>query len=70
MRKLGATGEYPEGKLNADDEGAIQFAIGHTADGLVRIDFGKPVSWLAMPAAQARAFGEVLIAKANLAGPQ
>ena len=68
--KLGATGEYPEGKLGNDDEGAIRLAVAHTRDGLVRIDFGKPVAWLAMSAEQARSFGQLLIAKANLAGPQ
>ncbi len=44
---LGPTGEYPEGKLNSDDEGEFQIAIG-AVEGLVKIHFGTPLVWLAM----------------------
>ena len=44
----GPTGEHPKGKLQEDDNGAIQFAIGTTKTGEVFIDFGTKVKWLAM----------------------
>lgn len=42
--KLGATGKFPQGKLNARDEGELTIAVG-IKDGVVMIDFGKPVKW-------------------------
>ena len=64
--KLGATGEYPLGKLNEDDEGEIAIAIVSVkATGKVLIDFGKPVVWLAMNANQAKGLGELLIKHAG-----
>ncbi|RLC88844.1 MAG: hypothetical protein DRJ03_00985 [Chloroflexi bacterium] len=43
------TDQYPEGKLNETDEGALQFKIGHTPDyQRIIIDFGKPVAWVGM----------------------
>lgn len=65
---LGATGEYPDstyGNDPADDEGELRLAI--AADkraGLVRVEFGKPVGWLAFPGEQAAALGKVLLKKA------
>jgi hypothetical protein len=57
--KLGATGEFPEGKLNETDEGGLQFAV--TDDGkLVRVHFGKPVAWMAMGADLADQFADAL----------
>lgn len=65
--KIGATGRgFPYGKLDAHDEGEIAVAI--AADrrhGVVRFEFGKSVSWLALPATHARQLGELLIAKAD-----
>jgi hypothetical protein len=47
--KLGATGKFPGGKLNPDDQGELQLAIGlNVKTGLVEMWFGKQVSWLAM----------------------
>lgn len=40
---LGATGEFPEGKLTEVDEGELKFAVGYMK-GKVVIDFGTPVS--------------------------
>lgn len=34
-------------------------------DGLVRIDFGKPVTWIAMPAEQAVLFAETILKHAR-----
>lgn len=41
----GATGDYPDGKLNDDDEGGLGMRIG-VVQGRVVIDFGKPVTWI------------------------
>ena len=62
--KLGATGKFPEGKLGADDEGEIQFAIGEQ-NGLVAIDFGKPVQWIAMKPQQAADLASLLLSRAR-----
>jgi hypothetical protein len=39
--------QFPRGKLNADDEGALTMRIG-VQDKTVILDFGKPVVWLGM----------------------
>lgn len=44
---LGATGQFPEGKLTSHDEGELRFAVG-IALGQVTIDFGKSVAWIGM----------------------
>ena len=63
--KLGATGDFPEGKLNGADEGGLRFAIGEEG-GNVIIKFGSPVAWLGMPPEQAVAMAELLIRKARI----
>lgn len=40
--------KYPFGKLNKDDEGALNIAIGIEGN-TVRLDFGKPIDWFALP---------------------
>jgi len=51
---LGATGKHPEGRLTPDDEGEIQFAVGHDkARRKIVLDFGTPVAWVGMTPAQA-----------------
>ena len=59
-KKLGATGKFPQGKLNQDDEGELRLAVSSAGD-LVRIDFGKAITWLAMPPDEAIEFGKILI---------
>ena len=62
MTKPGPTGDYPDGKLNADDEGGIAVAIAYDPNNdTVHIDFGKPVAWIALPPSQAVAFAELII---------
>jgi len=65
--KLGATGEYPEGKLTPADEGALQFAVG-VCDGKVCLDFGTPVVWIGMAPADAHRLAENLMRHAKDAG--
>ena len=48
-RGLGATGEYPAGKISPDDEGALNIAIGQDdKQGVVVIEFGTSTRWVAM----------------------
>jgi len=64
--KLGATGKFPEGKLNKDDEGGLRFAIASDQEKqIVVIDWGKPVSWLAMTKKEALALGNAIITIAD-----
>ena len=66
MPKIGPTGEYPDGKIDDSDEGAIEIAIAADPEkGLVAVAFGSPVAWLALPPENARQFGESLIKRAN-----
>lgn len=51
---FGPTGEFPEGRMNKEDEGEIQFGVAHDPVlGTVIFNFGKPVAWIAMTNAQA-----------------
>lgn len=64
--KLGATGNYPQGKLNDADEGEIQVAIAaDTKEGKVLINFGTPVSWIGFDFGQAIAIANSLRDKAH-----
>ncbi len=55
--KLGATGQFPKGQLNPDDEGGLQLVIGRDK-GCVIIDFGESVSWLGLPPDEADQFAD------------
>ncbi len=64
--KLGATGEFPDGKLAEADEGQIRFAIAADKhNNVVHVDFGKPIQWLAMKPKQAADLGQLLCEKAR-----
>lgn len=65
-KQLGATGKFPNGKLNDNDEGEIKIAIGIVEDNVV-IDFGKPIRSLAMPPENARGFAQLILDKAAMA---
>lgn len=60
---LGATGNFPQGKLNETDEGEITIAVG-IENGKVIIQFGKPVSWLGLGRSEAMALASSLVDKA------
>ena len=45
--------QYPEGKLNDDDEGAIATVIGTTKTGEVFMQWPAPVTWIAFSPDQA-----------------
>ncbi len=64
--KLGATGRYPQGKVDAEDDGEIRMALAadHRAS-IIRIEFGTPTAWLGLPATEARQLAALLIEKAD-----
>jgi len=62
--KLGATGEFPRGKLSQGDEGELQLAI-LVRDNTVVIEFGKSVAWLGLDADGAIEFANLILAHAN-----
>lgn len=61
---LGATGNFPEGKITDDDEGEIRIGITKKDDTVI-IDFGKPIAWIGFTKEQAKDIGEALIKKAT-----
>ncbi len=65
-KKLGATGKFPDGKLGPNDEGELQFGIGHDDEGMVFVDFGKPVQFIAMPPQIAVNFAAMLMKHAGI----
>lgn len=60
-------GEYPDGRLNPDDAGAVAFAIG-VEEGRVVLRFPKPVVWLGMTGDEALGLAQVLMQHARRAG--
>lgn len=64
--KPGATGRFPLGKVGPDDEGELAMALAvDRANGIVRVMFGKPVSWVGLYSPQLRELAQMLIEKAN-----
>lgn len=64
--QFGATGKFPQGRLNDADEGEL--AMGIAADkenGKVIIHFGTPTMWVGFDPQQARELAESLQAKAD-----
>ena len=60
-------GEFPDGKLNAQDEGGLAMAVG-IEEGGVRLQFPKPVAWVAMTPDEAIGLAESLVKNARKAG--
>lgn len=63
--KLGATGKFPDGKMHPGDEGELRFAVAKDSRGNVHIDFGKFVSWLALPPETAIQLARLLLKHAG-----
>lgn len=63
--KLGTTGRYPYGKIPGDDGELAAAIAADPRNGVVRMEFGTPVAWVAFPAKLARHFAKVLIEKAD-----
>lgn len=56
--------QFPRGKLNADDEGALQIGIA-TLDKTLIINFGKPVEWIGLDKITAVALAETIKKRAE-----
>ena len=60
-------GEYPAGRLNADDAGAIAMQVGVESERVI-LRFAKPVAWMGMTGDEAMGLAQVLIKHARAAG--
>lgn len=60
-------GEHPNGRMNADDAGALAFAVGVEA-GRVVLRFPKPVAWMGMTGDEALELAQLLLKHAKAAG--
>ena len=65
MREL--AGEYPNGRMNANDQGAIAVGIGHQ-DGRVTMQFPKNLNWIGFTPEQAIDIAESLVEHARRCG--
>jgi hypothetical protein len=65
MRKL--FGEFPDGKLNPDDSGAVAMSVG-VESGRVVVRFPKAVAWIGMSGDEAFELAQVLLRHARNAG--
>lgn len=64
--KVGPQREYPRGRLGAEDDGALAFAI--AADPKTKtvvINFNKPVKWFGMGPKEVEGLVNLLLAKAR-----
>lgn len=62
---LGPTGKYPNGTKGPHDGGELRVGIAADSDGLVHINFGTEVDWIAMRPEQAIEFAKTILAKAG-----
>lgn len=60
-------GEFPDGKLNQNDEGALAVMVGNE-NGKVVIRFPKPVAWIGFTPEQAIDIAQTLITHARKCG--
>jgi hypothetical protein len=66
-RPFGARGDFPQGQLSDDDQGGINIGVAYDKlYGVVRIEFGKPVAWLALPPPQAIELAQLLLRHAGV----
>jgi hypothetical protein len=61
----GPTGKFSRGKISEDDAGDINIKV-NIADGLVKVQFGYPVTWLGLTADSATDLGNLLTAHAKM----
>jgi len=62
--KLGATGNFPLGKLTQSDEGELKMAV-TTNKGKVIVAFGKPIAWMGLSPDDARMLAKILNKRAD-----
>lgn len=65
--RLRDEGEFPDGRLNKDDAGALALAVG-VETGKVVIRFAKPVEWIGFTPQQAMDLANLLMQNARKAG--
>jgi hypothetical protein len=65
QKKIGPTGEFPDGMLSPDDGGALNVGVAVDSNHNVVINFGSPVSWVAMPPENAIQFAKLLLRRAG-----
>jgi hypothetical protein len=64
--QAGPTGKFPDGKVNEGDRGEIKIQVGcDHSRGLVVINFGYPVSWIAMSAEDCDNLAALIMEKAR-----
>jgi hypothetical protein len=63
--KLGATGKFPQGKIDKTDEGELNIAV-NIVDENVVIHFGKKVAWFGMLPEMAVKLAKSIIEHANI----
>lgn len=63
LSSIGATGQFPDGKMHKSDEGELSFAVSMRA-GKIVVEFGKPVAWIGFLPDQAQELGMLLIKRA------
>jgi hypothetical protein len=64
--RFGQTGEFLNGSIHEHDQGELTFGIAADArNGVVVVNFGKPVVWFGVRPREAREIAKALIAKAN-----
>jgi hypothetical protein len=55
---------YPSGRIAADDDGELALAVAADhSKGVVMLSFGKPVTWIGLPASEVRQLCGMLMAK-------
>jgi hypothetical protein len=65
-RPFGATGTFPQGVLNDQDQGALKIGVAFDKlTGLVHLEFGKPVAWTAFPPEMAAQLARTLLKHAG-----
>lgn len=70
-RPFGATGEFPQGKLNDADEGALKIGIAYDKlNGVVMVNFGKPTAWIGLPPPEAIQFARLILRHAGETAPE
>jgi hypothetical protein len=53
LKSVGATGQFPHGRVDANDLGELKVAC-YVKNGKLILDFGKDLSWLAMTKEEAK----------------
>lgn len=65
-RIFGATGQFPMPAVSDDDEGELRMGVAFDqVNGLVRLEFGTPIAWLALPPPQAMDLAKLLLKHAG-----